>query len=146
MPRYVTNISICYTTLTSTQVPALRFIVRVVPGLLPKALTDSDYYDASTVTVEASDVTLSSANGYTKSKHYQGSNYGRTIDYDYVGKATSTVGMWLIRSNREKASGGPFFRSLVRGCSPIAEDLYEILYCRYLRVYNLSCITVHSLP
>lgn len=50
------------------------------------------------------------------------------MDYDYVGKATSTLGIWLIRSNREKASGGPFFRSLVRGCSPIAEDLYEILY------------------
>lgn len=52
----------------------------------------------------------------------------RTIDYDYVGKATSTVGIWLIRSNHEKASGGPFFRSLLRGCTTVAEDLYEILY------------------
>ena len=57
------------------------------------------------------------------------------MDYDYVGKATSTLGIWLIRSNREKASGGPFFRSLVRGCSPIAEDLYEILY------YNMGPLT-----
>jgi rhamnogalacturonan endolyase len=73
-------------------------------------------------------VTLSTTYGYTKSKHYQGSNYGRTIDYDYVGKATSSVGIWLIRSNHEKASGGPFFRSLLRGCTTIAEDLYEILY------------------
>jgi rhamnogalacturonan endolyase len=38
------------------------------------------------------------------------------------------VGIWLIRSNHEKASGGPFFRSLVRGCTTIAEDLYEILF------------------
>ncbi|KAI9050472.1 hypothetical protein LZ554_005635 [Drepanopeziza brunnea f. sp. 'monogermtubi'] len=108
-------------------VPALRYIVRIPAGLLPRPLTDSDFYDPGS-TIEASDITLSSANGYTKSKHYQGSNYGRTIDYDYVGKSTSTVGIWLIRSNREKASGGPFFRSLTRGCSPDAEDLYEILY------------------
>ncbi|EKD21520.1 rhamnogalacturonan lyase [Drepanopeziza brunnea f. sp. 'multigermtubi' MB_m1] len=108
-------------------VPALRYIVRIPPGRLPRPLTDSDYYDPGS-TIEASDISLSSANGYTKSKHYQGSNYGRTIDYDYVGKSTSSVGVWLIRSNREKASGGPFFRSLTRGCSPDAEDLYEILY------------------
>ncbi|KAK6580662.1 hypothetical protein PZA11_006898 [Diplocarpon coronariae] len=117
-------------------VPALRFIVRVVPGLLQKSLTDSDYYDDATDYIEATDVTISSSNSYTKSKHYQGSNYGRTIDYDYVGKKTSSAsaGMWLIRSNREKASGGPFFRSLNRGCSPIAEDLYEILY------YNMGTV------
>ncbi|KAH7386222.1 Rhamnogalacturonase B, N-terminal-domain-containing protein [Cadophora sp. MPI-SDFR-AT-0126] len=126
--RYGNNNIYMLTNKGDASVAASRFIVRLVPGLLPKALTDSDYYDASTVTVEASDVILSSATGYTKSKHYQGSNYGRTMDYDYVGKATSTLGIWLIRSNREKASGGPFFRSLVRGCSPIAEDLYEILY------------------
>lgn len=52
----------------------------------------------------------------------------RTMDYDYVGKASSTVGIWLIRSNHEKASGGPFFRSLLRGCTTDHEDLYEILY------------------
>lgn len=58
----------------------------------------------------------------------------RTIDYDYVGKATSSVGIWLIRSNQEKASGGPFFRSLVRGCTTEHEDLYEILY------YNMGTV------
>lgn len=56
------------------------------------------------------------------------SNTIRNIDYDYVGKATSSVGIWLVRSNHEKASGGPFYRSLLRGCTTIAEDLYEILY------------------
>ncbi|PBP28551.1 rhamnogalacturonan lyase [Diplocarpon rosae] len=115
-------------------VPALRYVVRVRPGLLQKSLTDSDYYDDAVNYIEARDVTISKSNGYTKSKHYQGSNYGRTIDYDYVGKRSSTAGMWLIRSNREKASGGPFFRSLTRGCSPIAEDLYEILY------YNMGTV------
>jgi len=107
----------------------LRYIVRIVPNILPKASTDSDYYDTPSTIVESTgDVQLSTTYGITKSKHYQGSNYGRTIDYDYVGKATSSVGIWLIRSNHEKASGGPFFRSLLRGCTTVAEDLYEILY------------------
>lgn len=50
------------------------------------------------------------------------------MDYDYVGKTSSTVGMFLIRSNHEKASGGPFFRSLLRRATTAEEDLYEILY------------------
>lgn len=58
----------------------------------------------------------------------------RTMDYDYVGKSTSSVGIWLIRSNHEKASGGPFFRSLLRGCTTEHEDLYEILY------YNMGTV------
>lgn len=131
-------------------VPALRYIVRIVAGVLPKASIDSDYYDTPSTTVEASDVTLSTNSHYTKSKHYQGSNYGRqalfpifleaaltcfrTIDYDYVGKASSSVGIWLVRSNHEKASGGPFFRSLLRGCTTVHEDLYEILY------YNMGTV------
>jgi rhamnogalacturonan endolyase len=36
--------------------------------------------------------------------------------------------MWMIRSNHEKASGGPFFRSLVRRGSPDGEDLYDIYH------------------
>lgn len=34
----------------------------------------------------------------------------------------------MIRSNHEKASGGPFFRSLVRRADPTGEDLYDIYY------------------
>lgn len=36
--------------------------------------------------------------------------------------------MWIIRSNHEKASAGPFFRSLLRRGSDGGEDLYEIYY------------------
>jgi rhamnogalacturonan endolyase len=57
---------------------------------------------------------------------YSGYKYGRTMDYDYVGKTTGSVGMWMIRSNHEKATGGPFFRSLVRRGSDDGEDLYDI--------------------
>lgn len=47
---------------------------------------------------------------------------------DYVGKTTGSVGLWLIRSNHEKASGGPFFRSLVRGSDSSKDDFYEIYF------------------
>jgi rhamnogalacturonan endolyase len=34
----------------------------------------------------------------------------------------------MVRSNHEKASGGPFFRSLVTRASDTGEDLYDIYY------------------
>ena len=52
----------------------------------------------------------------------------RVMDFDYVGKTTGSIGVWLIRSNHEKASGGPFFRSLLRRSTVEADDLYEILF------------------
>ncbi|CZR63908.1 related to Putative rhamnogalacturonase [Phialocephala subalpina] len=152
-PAYIIKVTVTYGTLIHTYiarygnnniymltnkgddtVTALRFIVRIKPDILPHNAIDSDYYDTPSTAIEASDVTLSTTYGYTKSKHYQGSNYGRTIDYDYVGKSTSSLGIWLIRSNHEKVSGGPFFRSLVRGCITEHEDLYEILY------YNMGTV------
>lgn len=47
---------------------------------------------------------------------------------DYVGKSSSAAGIWMIRSNHEKASGGPFFRSLQRRADASSEDLYDIYY------------------
>ncbi|KAI5837618.1 Rhamnogalacturonase B, N-terminal-domain-containing protein [Morchella snyderi] len=125
--RYGNNNIYLLTNKGDSSVAASRFIVRLNPNVLPHDSSMSDFYDDDSTTIEASDITQNSL-GYTKSKHYQGSNYGRVIDFDYVGKTTGSVGIWLIRSNHEKASGGPFFRSLVRGCTTIAEDLYEILF------------------
>lgn len=45
-----------------------------------------------------------------------------------MGKSNGNAGMWIVRSNHEKASGGPFFRSLVRRGSFTGEDLYEIYH------------------
>ncbi|PLB49902.1 hypothetical protein P170DRAFT_491422 [Aspergillus steynii IBT 23096] len=125
--RYGNNNVYIFTNKADSSVSASRYIVRLKPNVFPHSSTDSDFYDDGSTTIEASDITKNSA-GYTKSKHYQGSNYGRVMDFDYVGKTTGSVGVWLIRSNHEKASGGPFFRSLVRGCTTIAEDLYEIYF------------------
>lgn len=47
---------------------------------------------------------------------------------DYVGKSSNGVGMWMIRSNHEKASGGPFYRCLQRRADSGGEDLYDIYW------------------
>ncbi|CUS09379.1 unnamed protein product [Tuber aestivum] len=125
--RYGQNDIYLLTNKGDTSVAASRFILRLKANILPHDSSMSDFYDEGSATIEASDVVRNSR-GDTKSKHYQGSNYGRVMDFDYVGKTTGSVGVWLIRSNHEKASGGPFFRSLVRRCASDGEDLYEILF------------------
>jgi rhamnogalacturonan endolyase len=102
-----------------------RFIVRLKPGAFTFSGGDA-WSSATSTTIEAHDI-FKATDGSTHSKHYSGV---RTIDYDYVGatNAAKTVGIWLARSNREKSSGGPFFRSLLRSGSTGSPDLYEIVY------------------
>ncbi|CAG8950955.1 hypothetical protein HYFRA_00006352 [Hymenoscyphus fraxineus] len=100
----------------------------MIANQFDKSTSDADYQDTPETSVEAKDITRNSDTTFTKSKHYSGAAYGRTMDYDYVGRTSSSVGMFLIRSNHEKASGGPFFRSLLRRATTAEEDLYEILY------------------
>ncbi|MGW2519542.1 rhamnogalacturonan lyase B N-terminal domain-containing protein [Streptomyces sp. NPDC001617] len=102
---------------------ATRYIVRLKPGMFPN--TGSDAWDSTRdKIIEAGDV-WQSPDGTTHSKHYSGK---RTIDYDYVGFTTGSVGLWLVRSNHEKASGGPFYRSLLRHSNEGGAGLYEILH------------------
>lgn len=102
---------------------ATRYIVRVKPGMFPN--TGSDAWNSTTDSIiEAGDV-WKHPDGTTHSKHYSGK---RTIDYDYVGFTTGSVGLWLVRSNHEKASGGPFYRSLLRHSNDGGAGLYEILH------------------
>nr|MDT0525353.1 rhamnogalacturonan lyase B N-terminal domain-containing protein [Streptomyces sp. DSM 41633] len=72
----------------------------------------------------ASDV-FRKSDGQTRSKHF---SRLRVTDYDYVGWSTGGVGLYVVRSNHEKASGGPFYRSLLRHQSADGGGLYEILY------------------
>ncbi|ORY55495.1 rhamnogalacturonan lyase [Pseudomassariella vexata] len=125
--RYGNNNVYIFTNKADASVTVSRYIVRFKGGIFPHSTTDADYYDDGSTYIEASDV-MKDSNGYTESKHYCGNTYGRTIDYDYVGKTTGSVGLWMIRSNHEKASGGPFFRSLVRRGSSTGEDLYDIYH------------------
>ncbi|SOD81212.1 rhamnogalacturonan lyase B N-terminal domain-containing protein [Streptomyces sp. Ag109_G2-15] len=111
-----------WTNKADTSVSATRYIVRVKAGLFLNDEPDS--YTYTTSTIEASDV-FAKSDGQTRSKHY---SKLRVIDYDYIGWTTGSVGLWIVRSNHEKASGGPFYRSLLRHQSADGGGLYEILY------------------
>ncbi|MEU1515894.1 rhamnogalacturonan lyase B N-terminal domain-containing protein [Streptomyces sp. NPDC005811] len=111
-----------WTNKADTSVSATRYIVRVKKGLFLNDEPDS--YTYTTSTIEASDV-FAKSDGQTRSKHYA---KVRVIDYDYLGWSTGSVGLWIVRSNHEKASGGPFYRSLLRHQSADGGGLYEILY------------------
>ncbi|MFJ9902242.1 rhamnogalacturonan lyase B N-terminal domain-containing protein [Streptomyces sp. NPDC101152] len=111
-----------WTDKADASVTATRYIVRVKAGMFLNDEPDS--YTYTTSTVEASDV-FAKSDGQTRSKHY---SRRRVIDYDYIGWTTGSVGLYVVRSNHEKASGGPFYRSLLRHQSADGGGLYEILY------------------
>ncbi len=111
-----------WTNKADDSVSATRYILRVNAG---KFLNDEpDSYTYAPTTIEASDV-FAKSDGQTRSKHYA---KARVIDYNYVGWTTGGVGLYIVRSNHEKASGGPFYRSLLRHQSADGGGLYEILY------------------
>ncbi|MER7495528.1 rhamnogalacturonan lyase B N-terminal domain-containing protein [Streptomyces pharetrae] len=103
-------------------VTATRFILRVKAGLFRNDEPDS--YTYAPTAIEASDV-FAKPDGQTRSKHF---SKLRVMDYTHVGWSGGGVGLWLVRSNHEKASGGPFYRSLLRHQSADGGGLYEILY------------------
>ncbi|GAA1368567.1 rhamnogalacturonan lyase B N-terminal domain-containing protein [Streptomyces beijiangensis] len=102
---------------------ATRYIARIKAGMFPNTGPDS-WIEASDTIIEAGDVWVRSG-GETHSKHYSGV---RVMDYDYIGFTTGSVGLWMVRSNHEKASGGPFYRSLLRHSNDGGAGLYEILH------------------
>jgi rhamnogalacturonan endolyase len=111
-----------WTDKADSSVSATRYIVRVRAGMFLNDEPDS--YTYAPTTIEASDV-FQKSDGQTRSKHY---SKLRVIDCDYIGWTTGSVGLWVVRSNHEKASGGPFYRSLLRHQSADGGGLYEILY------------------
>ncbi|MEU5312770.1 rhamnogalacturonan lyase B N-terminal domain-containing protein [Streptomyces sp. NPDC021562] len=111
-----------WTDKADSSVTATRYIVRVKAGLFLNDEPDSYTY-APTV-IESADV-FQKSDGQTRAKHYA---KRRVMDYDYIGWTTGSVGLWIVRSNHEKASGGPFYRSLLRHQSADGGGLYEILY------------------
>jgi rhamnogalacturonan endolyase len=111
-----------WTNKADSSVSATRYIVRVRAGMFLNDEPDS--YTYAPTTIEASDV-FQKSDGQTRSKHY---SKLRVIDYDYIGWTTGSVGLWVVRSNHEKASGGPFYRSLLRHQSADGGGLYEILH------------------
>ncbi|MFD5231667.1 rhamnogalacturonan lyase B N-terminal domain-containing protein [Streptomyces qaidamensis] len=111
-----------WTNKADASVSATRYIVRVKKGAFLNDEPDS--YTYAPTTIEASDV-FRKSDGQTRSKHY---SRLRVMDYDTIGWSAGGVGLWMVRSNHEKASGGPFYRSLLRHQSADGGGLYEILY------------------
>jgi rhamnogalacturonan endolyase len=124
-----------------TSVTVSRYICRIPPNVFTNNINeDTDWIPDGATAIESGDV--DGLNGQTWSKHYSGKKYGRTIDYDWVGYTNSKAGMYMIRSNHEKASGGPFFRSLVRRGGSGGPDLYDIYH---YNMGKLKCSAVQFL-
>ncbi|GKT74488.1 polysaccharide lyase family 4 protein [Colletotrichum tofieldiae] len=139
--RYGNNNVYLFTNKADNSISAMRYIVRIKGGLFSHGSTESDFYDGSSSVIEAQDINVNGA-GLTKSKHYQGSNYGRRLRRPQEkrcwsvhdpkqprDKSANSTHVTLLQTNTpHKASGGPFFRSLVRRADPTGEDLYDIYY------------------
>lgn len=105
-----------------TSVTAGRYIARLKPGIFPTTYPDT--WSNSDTVIESADV-FAKADGTTRSKHFSDL---RTIDYDYFGFSTSAASVWVVRSSKEKDSGGPFIRQLLRHGNESGAGLYEHLY------------------
>jgi rhamnogalacturonan endolyase len=112
----------CFVTEPST-LGLCRFIVRIPEARLPNGPRPSDIR-GNTGSIEASDI-FGIADGTTRSKHY--SNM-RLKDWSYIGATGPDVGVWMVRSNHEGDSGGPFYRSLLNQCGVDQEITYILNY------------------
>lgn len=99
----------------------VRYIVRIPSAKLPNGPTTSDIRN-NTGAIEASDV-FGYANGQTRSKHYSDH---RLMDFAYTGATGTNVGVFMVRSNHEGGSGGPFYRTIDNQCGD-DQEIYEIV-------------------
>jgi rhamnogalacturonan endolyase len=107
-----------------TQEPAIglvRFIVRIPSRLLPDGPLPSNIR-GNIGAIEAADI-FGMPDGTTRSKHYSNQ---RLIDWAYTGATGTDVGVFMIRSNQEGGSGGPFYRSLINQ-GGTDQEIYEII-------------------
>ncbi|BCM92682.1 hypothetical protein IAD21_04564 [Abditibacteriota bacterium] len=99
----------------------VRYIVRIPSAKLTNGPVTSDIRN-NTGAVEASDV-FGYANGQTRSKHYSAH---RLMDFSYTGATGTNVGVFMVRSNHEGGSGGPFYRTIDNQCGD-DQEIYEIV-------------------
>lgn len=115
---------------TEPQPNQCRFIVRLQSSMLPNGPEPSRNRDADT-TIESADIFGVSTNstnialrGQTRAKHY--SNH-RQMDWSYTGainNQATMVGVWMVKSNHEGDSGGPFYRCLINQ-NGSDQEIYE---------------------
>jgi len=99
----------------------VRYIVRIPSILLPNGPIPSDIRGNVGI-VEAQDI-FRMDDGTTRSKHYSN---GRLLDWSFTGATGLGVGVFMVRSNHEGDSGGPFYRCLINQCGE-DQELYEIV-------------------
>lgn len=99
----------------------VRYIVRIPSTLLPNGPPPSDIR-GNIGAIEASDI-FRMPDGTSRSKHYSNN---RLLDWWYTGATGDGVGVFMVRSNHEGDSGGPFYRSLINQCGS-NQEIYEIV-------------------
>ncbi len=88
----------------------LRYICRLNAANLPIAPQAPSDNRNNTGPIESSDVN-GMADGTTRSKYY-GNDRALELDATVLGAKGNGVGAFMIYGNREKSSGGPFFRDI----------------------------------
>jgi len=114
-----------------TQEPSLglvRYIVRIPSSLLPNGPNPSDIRN-NTGAIEVSDI-FGMSDGTTRSKHY--SNHW-LIDWSYTGATGHNVGVFMVRSNHEGDSGGPFIDVSSTNVVPIRKFMKSSITAKHKR-------------
>lgn len=78
----------------------------MIANQFDKSTSDADYQDTPETALEAEDITLTTATKYTKSKHYQGANYGRYVSLTFHTLRFSThefAEQWITTMSERQA-------------------------------------------
>lgn len=100
----------------------LRFVTRLNVAKLPNAQQEPDSNVGTPV--ESEDVFLL-PDGRTSSKFYSAR---RMIDDKVHGVSGSGVAAFMLMGNRERSSGGPFFKDIATQKTRVTHELYNYMY------------------
>lgn len=100
----------------------VRYIVRALDSVLPDGPTPSRIKN-NTGAIESGDI-FGMANGETRSKHYSNQ---RQKDWSYIGATGNQAGLWIVASNTEGMSGGPFYRCLLNQNTSTSQEITYII-------------------
>ncbi|NJC00511.1 rhamnogalacturonan endolyase [Xanthomonas sp. 3272] len=100
----------------------LRFVTRLNVAKLPNAQQEPDSNVGSPV--EGEDVFLL-PDGRTSSKFYSAR---RMMDDQVHGVSGSGVAVFMLMGNRERSSGGPFFKDIATQKTRVTHELYNYMY------------------
>ncbi|KQQ78829.1 rhamnogalacturonase B [Xanthomonas sp. Leaf131] len=107
---------------TLLPVGELRFVTRLNVAKLPNAQQEPDSNVGSPI--EGEDVFLL-PDGRTSSKFYSAR---RMMDDQVHGVSGSGVAVFMLMGNRERSSGGPFFKDIATQKTRVTHELYNYMY------------------